>query len=226
MNKETARSLFMDYLYDELEQDQRKELEQFLAEHPDLQNELEELGEVRSMLEHLPVQDPAEQLVMMEPEQSGFQDWWNELIGSLIPKNGFARAGFAVASLLILFVVMGAFTKLNISVDDNGFELAFGDKQEVLQQGVTAQQVDYLLQQMKEENALMVADAVQQVQQAQDEKLEQSLINFADYIEEQRINDLQMISSGINNMEEVYYDRFRQTDQVLGDLIQTVSTRN
>lgn len=226
MNKETARSLFMDYLYDELEDDQRKELETYLSQNPELKKELDELGDVRSMLQHLPVQDPAEQIIMVEPERSGFQDWWNTLIESWIPGSGFVRAGFALASVLILFVVMGAFTKMNISINNNGFELAFGEKQEVVQQGFTAEQVDYLLQQMREENALMVSEAVQAVQQTQDEKLEQTLINFADYVEEQRRSDLRMISSGLTSMEETYYDRFRQTDQVLGELIQTVSTRN
>lgn len=223
MNKETARSLFMDYLYDELEPDQRKELEQFLANHPDLQKELEELGDVRSMLQHLPVQDPAEQLVIVEPDKSGFQDWWNEFINSWIPQSKIVRAGFTMASLLILFVMLGAFTQLNISINDNGFQLAFGEPKEPVQQGYTTEQVEYLLEQVRQENAAMVAEAVQAVQENQDQKLEQTLVNFADYIEQQRRNDLQMISSGLNDMEETYYTRFRQTDQVLGDLIQTVS---
>ncbi|MFD2531061.1 anti-sigma factor family protein [Gracilimonas halophila] len=226
MNKETARSLFMDYLYGELEQDQRKELEIFLSQDPELQKELDELGDVRSMLQHLPVQDPAEQLVMVEPNKSGFQDWWNELIESWIPTNGFARAGFAMASVLILFVVVGAFTKMNISVDNGGFNLTFGEKQEIIQQGFTPQQVEMLLQQVREDNAVMISDAIQQAQQQQENRIEKTLVNFADYIEQQRQSDLQMISSGIYNMEETYYDRFRQTDQVLGELIQTVSTRN
>jgi hypothetical protein len=226
MNKETARSLFMDYLYDELKPDQRKELEQFLATHPELQKELEELGDVRSMLQHLPVQDPNEQLTMVELNQSGFQDWWNKLIESWIPKNGFVRTGFAIASLLILFVMLGAFTQMNISINENSFQLAFGELQEPAQQVYSTEQVEYLLEQVRQENAAMVAEAVQAIQENQDEKLEQTLVNFADYVEQQRQNDLQMISAGLNNMEETYYTRFRQTDQVLGDLIQTVSTRN
>jgi hypothetical protein len=226
MNKETARSLFMDYLYDELEPETRKELEQFLENNSDLQKELDELGSVRNMLQHLPVQDPAEQLILVEPDTAGFQSWWNELFESWIPRNGFARAGLTMTSLLILFVVMGAFTNMNISINDNGFNLAFGETKEPVQSGFTPEQVDYLLQQVKEENALMITEAVQALQESQDEKLEQTLFNFADYMEEQRRVDLQLISSGLNNMEEVYYDRFRQTDQVLGELIQTVSTRN
>ena len=226
MNKETARSLFMDYLYDELEYGQRKELETFLSQNPELKKELDELSNVRSMLSHLPVQNPTEQLVMVEPNKSGFQEWWNELIGGLLPGNGFARAGFAMASILLVFVVIGAFTKMNITVNESGFNLAFGNKQEIIQQGFTPQQVEMLLQQVKEENAIMISDAVQAAQQQQENRIEKTLINFADYIEQQRQSDLQMISSGLYNMEETYYDRFRQTDQVLGELIQTVSTRN
>lgn len=226
MNKETARSLFMDYLYDELEADQRKELETFLSNNPELKQELEELSNVRSMLSHLPVQDPEEQLVMVEPDKSGFQEWWNELIGGLLPRNGFARAGFAMASLLLVFVVLGAFTKMNITINNRGFNLAFGEKQEIIQQGFTPQQVQHLLQQVREDNAIMISDAIQAAQQQQENRIEKTLVNFADYIEQQRQTDLQMISSGFYDMEETYYDRFRQTDQVLGDLIQTVSTRN
>jgi len=72
----------------------------------------------------------------------------------------------------------------------------------------------------------MISDAVQSAQQQQENELEKTLVNFADYIEQQRQSDLQMISSGLYDMEETYYDRFRQTDQVLGELIQTVSTGN
>ena len=226
MNKETARSLFMDYLYDELEQDQRQELEIFLSQNPELKKELKELSDVRSMISHLPVQDPAEQLVMVEPDKSGLQEWWNELIGGLLPKNGFARAGFALASLLVVFTILGAFTKMNVTINDNGFNLAFGEKQEIIQQGFTPQQVEQLLQQVREDNAVMISDAVQSAQQQQEAELEKTLVNFADYIEQQRQSDLQMISSGLYDMEETYYDRFRQTDQVLGELIQTVSTGN
>ncbi len=226
MNKETARSLFMDYLYDELEPDQRKELEIYLSKHPELQKELEELSDVRSMLSHLPVQGPAEQLVMVEPNKSGFQDWWNELLESWIPGSGFARAGMAIASLLGVFLIAGAVTKMNITINDSGFNLAFGEKQEIIQQGFTPQQVEHLLQQVREDNAVMISDAIQAAQQQQESRLEKTLVNFADYIEQQRQSDLQMISSGLYNMEETYYDRFRQTDQVLGELIQTVSTRN
>lgn len=225
MNKETARSLFMDYLYDELEQDQRNELEQFLSQNPEVKKELDELSDVRSMIAHLPVQDPAEQLVMVDPAKSGFQEWWNDLLGTILPKKGVAKAGFALASLIVVFVIIGAVTKINITLNDSGFNLAFGEKKEIIQQGFTPQQVNYLLQQVKQENARMITETVQAAQEHQESRIEKTLINFADYIEQQRQSDIQMINSGLLTMEETYYDRFKQTDQVLGEIIQTVSTK-
>jgi hypothetical protein len=226
MNKETARSLFMDYLYDELEADQKNELDHFLSQNPELKKELDELAEVRTMIVHLPVQDPAEQLVVVQPKRDGFTYRWRHIIETLLPKNGFAKAGFALASVLVVFVILGALSKMNITVNEEGFNVAFGNPPEVVQQGFTPEQVNYLLQQMKQENALVVEEAVQAVQKNQTDRLEKTLINFADYMEQQRQEDLQMINSGLLTMEKTYYNRFRKTDQVLGEIIQTVSNRN
>ena len=67
MNKEEARLLLMDYMYGELNEAKKSELLDFINQHDDLKQEFEELTETQSFLHHLPVQDPAEQLVIMEP---------------------------------------------------------------------------------------------------------------------------------------------------------------
>ncbi|MEX0608842.1 MAG: hypothetical protein WD016_10840 [Balneolaceae bacterium] len=225
MNKETARLLFMDYLYDELEADQKTELEKYLSEHPDLQNELNELADVRSLLTHLPVQDPAGQLVIVEPEQKNI-NWWGELREALIPKNNYARAGFAMAACLLVFMVTAAFLQINMSMNDDGFTVAFGERESQPEQAFSVEQVEYLINQVKEENALLMAQFIEVAQEQQDQKLEEAFTSFAHFVDQQRTSDLRLISSDLSSLEETYYDRFRKTDQVLGEIIQTVSTRN
>lgn len=226
MNKEQARSHFMDYLYDELSPEKRSEFESFISDHPDLKKELNELSEVRSMLAHLPTRDADEQLVLMDPQSSEqlVMDRLRDWVQSLIPVSTFARTGLAMASLILAFFITGASTDLNLSIGNNGFELSFGEPR-VVQEGFTPQQVEYLLGQMKQENALMISQAVQSVQENQQQQLEKTLLNFADYMEQQRLSDLNMISTGMVAMEENYSNRFRQTDQVLGEIIQTVSSQ-
>ncbi len=52
-----ARSLFMDYLYGELDNEQHIEMETFLDNHPHLLEELNELRETRSMIQNIPLED-------------------------------------------------------------------------------------------------------------------------------------------------------------------------
>ncbi|MTI87380.1 MAG: hypothetical protein FH748_05365 [Balneolaceae bacterium] len=222
MNKETARMLFMEYLYDELEEDQKTELENFLDANPALKAELEELSNVRSMLSHLPVKDPAGQIVLVEPETNSWFNWWNNFIDSLILRSKIAKAGFALGMCLLLFISIASLTKMNVKMGSDGFHLSFGEPQTV-QQGFTADQLEQLITQVKEDNARMVAQLVETAQEEQQKQFEETLINFADYVEQQRTSDLKLISTGLTNLDETYYDRFRQTDQVLGEIIQTVS---
>lgn len=226
MNKETARSLLMDYLYDELEEEQRLAFEEALTRFPDLRADAEKLSGVRSLLTHLPVKDPQEQLLLLDPSKSGFLQWWNEFLSGWLPLKKSYRLAFGFSFLIGLFVVLGSLTRMSVSINNNGFNLSFGEVQETAQPAFTPEQVDYLIQQVKQENARMVSEAVQAVQANQEEKLEKTLFNFADYIEQQRLADLNLISDGLVSLEESYSDRFHRTDLVLGEIIQTVNESN
>lgn len=227
MTKDDARILFMDYIYGELNDTEKQELELFVNQHEDLKLELEELSDTRSLLQHLPVQSPAEQLVMMEPEQKksgASQSWWKSLSGFLAPQSGFGRAGFAMATFVLLFFVMGAFTDMNISTGDKGFSISFGEQTQA-QTGYTSAQVEMIINQVQRENAQLVNEIVLAAQELQEVQFQQTFASFADYLNDQRNSDLQLINIGLTSLEENTYDRFRQTDQVLGEIIETVSIK-
>lgn len=226
MTKDDARNLFMDYLYGELEADKIRELELFINQHEDLKQEFEEVTETRSLLQHLPVQRPAEQLVMMEPESksaSPKESWWASLTSLLLPSSSFGRVGFGVATFVFLFVVMGALTKMSISTNNYGFQLTFGEQPPV-QTGYTAAQVELIINQVQRENAQMISEYVLATQEQQDLQFQQTLATFAQFLEDRRESDIEQFSYSLTSLEENTYNRFRQTDQVLGEIIQTVST--
>ncbi len=228
MTKEEARILLMDYMYGELEADQAKELEQYISQHADLKQELEELTETRSMLQHLPVQSPQEQLVIMEPEtreKTATSNWWERVRTALSPQAGFARTSFAIAGFVFLFVITGALTNMKVSIGDNGFSMTFGE-QPPAQVGYTPSQVELIINQVQKENAQLVNQIVLAAQEQQEEQFQQTLATFAQYIDDQRATDLELMNYSLSSLEETTYNRFRQTDQVLGEIIQTVSTND
>ena len=225
MTKEQARDLFIDYMYGELDLDMQKKLEAMLDQHPDLKAELDGLMETREVLVHLPVQEPKEQFVLLEPEQPEPESkrWINTLLDFLKPQSGVGRFGIAMASFAFLFLALGSISNMNMSVKDGNFELSFGEQVNT-PTGYSAAQVEMLISQVRQENAELVSQMVLAAQEQQELQFEQTLASFAEYLDDQRATDLELIDYSFANFQETTYDRFVQTDAVLSEIIQTVST--
>lgn len=224
MTKEEARELFIDYMYGGLDIDTQQQLEAFVQQHPDLKDELDGMMETRQVLQQMPVESPTEQFVMMEPEavKSSFRVAIENFWAALSPKSGFGRAGFAIASFVFLFIITGSLTNLNFSMQDGEIFLRFGE-QPPAQVGYSAAQVEMIINQVQAENAELVAEIVQAAQEQQESQFQQTLESFASYLDEQRTSDLELIDYSLANLQETTYNRFVQTDQVLGEIIETVS---
>ena len=224
MTKEEARELFIDFMYGGLDIDTQQQLEAFVQQHPDLKDELDGMMETRQVLQQMPVESPTEQFVMMDPAvaKSSFRSSFEKLWTALSPKSGFGRAGFAVASFVFLFIITGSLTNLNFSMQDGEIFLRFGE-QPPAQVGYSAAQVEMIINQVQAENAELVAEIVQAAQEQQESQFQQTLASFASYLDEQRTSDLELIDYSLSNLQETTYNRFVQTDQVLGEIIETVS---
>ena len=112
---------------------------------------------------------------------------------------------------------------MKVSVTDGAFSLTFGE-QPAEQTGFTAEQVQLIVSQVQQENADMINEYIESAQAQQQLQFEQTLSTFADYFNDQRASDWELFNYGLSSLEETTYNRFEQTDQVLGEIIQTVST--
>lgn len=228
MTHEEARILMMDALYDELTGPEMQRLQQYLNEHPELREEFEAFGTTRQILSELPAEEPAGRFVMVEPGQSALHRWWNEFIDSLIFRSRMAKAALALSALMLVFFAAAGLSEMNINYSDDGFRMAFGSEPLTpppVQQGISPEQVQYMLDEMRAENARMISAAVEEATSQQAGEFRQTLLDFASYMEQQRNTDLRLISSGLNSLEEDYNTRYRQTNRMLGEIIQTVQTQ-
>lgn len=220
MNEQQARSLFMDYLYDEISENQKEKLEKFLEKHPDLKEELSALGETRSVLQNMPEPDPAEKMLVVEPRERSFADWWQDA-KNLLPRSSFGKTAFAAAAAILLFLFAGSLAQLQISTSGNGMTVSFGNVAPA-NKGLTADQADALVQEIREENAAMLADYAESIQRQNQEQLQQVVTHF----EEQRMNDLQLVSQAIDELQQNTNYRLYQTNEYLSEVLQTVSYQN
>ena len=96
MNKE---ALLMDYLYGEMNDEQRREFEQMLKDDPALAQEIQDLRETRSILATVEEEEPQPTLVSIKPYVSPWHRWgWPVgIAASLLLLLGLTNARFEAA---------------------------------------------------------------------------------------------------------------------------------
>ncbi|MEX0905181.1 MAG: hypothetical protein WD604_05735 [Balneolaceae bacterium] len=217
MTEQEAKSLFMDYLYDEMESKEKQEFEQFLKQHPALAEELKELSGTRSLLQHVPLKTPSHKLVMMNPEATAGKQWIY---------HPYTRAALAVAATFLMVVLSFSLIDVQFGQAGQGFFVTFGNQNQTpvtTEQGINEEEVYELIEQIRAENALLLASVIEQSEEQQQLQLEQTIETLTDYYDKRRQQDLLLITEGLAQLEEETYYRFLQTDEALGDLIYALS---
>lgn len=106
----------MDYLYDELSERERQEVEQWLANNPEARQELDALQQMRALLSAVPEAEPTTPIVKISSSHSIRRRW----LPLAIPA--------AAAAVLLLLVA----TNVSVQTHENGFTVAFGKAPEMI----------------------------------------------------------------------------------------------
>ncbi len=220
----------MDYLYDEMNDFEKKAFEEMIRKQPDLQKEFDELRMTRNLMNtHSaavppfqpvePVQTDQNPDTKSKPEQSQK--------GRILNLPPFVRNLMAVAaSILIVFMGM-ALAGVETGSTDNGFYVMIGNPplQPVpAEPGLTEERVIAMLEQMQAEQTVLLAGLMEEVQSQQNEQIHELFTLLTDYYEERRQQDLRMIADGMNQLEYETQNRFDRTNTALGSLIYALST--
>lgn len=220
MNDQLARSLFMDYLYDEIETSEKEKLEHYLQQNPELRKELETLQETRLVLQQMPDADPAHQLLMIEPRERSLAQWWQEA-KCLLPKSIPGKTAFAAAAALLLFFLAGSLARLQIDASESGVAISLGNSSGQ-SEALSPEQAEALISQIKEENAAMLSEYAEAIHQQNEQQLQQ----VVGYFEEQRMNDLRLVNQTLNELQQNTNYRISRTNEYLAEVLQTVSYEN
>jgi|GEM_PF-1342335 len=223
MNKQKARSHFMDYIYGELDDLQKKELEAYLAIHPDLSNELDELRDTRTMIRNIPMEESAHKLLIVRPETGQLQEWYKNAKEVLLPASALARTALAMAAILLLTLLFGSFARLQVTSTGEGWAIAFGAEPTVVQQSVDSETLNEIMELMRQENVLLLSALMEETQQQNEAQLSEAVTAILGYMEEQRRRDLQLVGRGLAEIEEENYYRYLQTNETLGELLYVIN---
>ncbi len=217
MNDQLARSLFMDYLYEEITPEDKQRLEAYLKEHPALQNELDKLQQTRKLLLQMPEEQPSQKILMLEPRKRSFSQWWQDA-RYLLPQSFWGKTAFAAAAGFILLMVIGSIAKVHVETTDAGYSLSLGYRP-VINEGLSVQQTEALVDQIRQENAAMLTDYAETLNRQNEQQMRQ----VVQYFEQQRMNDLQLIDQNLTQLQQANSYRWQQANRYLGEVLQNVS---
>ena len=113
--------------------------------------------------------------------------------------------------------------QLDASIRKN-LDVNSGKINELVQQASMAsqEQIRQFVSGIQAENATLVKDYFQLTSSEQKKYVENLLVDFAKYLQQQRNDDLQLVSTRLNNLEQ-NTDLFKQeTEQILSSIITTV----
>lgn len=226
MDKKELQAKLIDYLYDEMSPDERKAFEAHLRDHPDLQQELDEMAGTRRLFgEDSDDITPGKLMLIDLPDQKEDEEEVRK------PATIFTlKALTAVAAALLLAVLLFTVANLQITQTDSGTLISFGsapnsqpqtepEPDVQTEQFITEDEFYALLAELQQENNRMMASALEQTQAQHREQMQDVVQTLTNYYDRRRQQDLMLISEGLATLEEETYYRFLQTEAAFEDLL-------
>lgn len=216
MKYRPEESTLISYIYDELSSEEHAKVEAYLSGSEEARKELEELRATLSTLGQL--KDKEVDVPTFTFNQS------SRVVVAENPTINFWKKSMAIAASIALLIFVGYLTKFNVSVGEQGFQLAFGNQGEGYSQ---------------EEVKSMITEAISENNNELNRKLANSEEGIRNYVADknqslqtrliQQVSDHPQSVSDLENEKQQYLAYLKQlieeseimqkryTDQVLTD---------
>lgn len=167
MNYKPDESTLIDYLYEELSQQEREQVHQYLEQNPGVKKELEELKEVRTIMGKLPDNEVAEPTFIFDRNEV-------VVVKRNILESSFFKTMASIAASIVLVILTGYFTNAHISYSDSTLNIGFGVIEPVSTPSeITKEEVRSWMQQTMAENNTDILDKIDDVEDHLSKKFNQ-----------------------------------------------------
>ena len=217
MDNSELQSKLMDYIYGEMEPEERQEFEQQLHEQPELQNEMEEMRSTKNLF--------GEDTSEISPKKLMLIDTGPKQKSSGASKLFYLKTAAAIAATILLALFALSYANLQISTNESGMVISFGtataqpEPPPQTEDFVTEEEFYALMNELQDQNNQVMATALAQTRQQHQQQMENVIETLTAYYDQRRQQDLVLVSEGLAQLEEETYYKFLQTEQTIEDLI-------
>ncbi|GAB5527455.1 MAG: hypothetical protein Roseis2KO_53270 [Roseivirga sp.] len=191
------------YLYGELDESKRAQLDQYLKQQPEARTALEGMEETRLLMSQWEDEEVPVMPGFIQPYENSEWLYWRKYV--------------AIAATILLIITLGWVSKFNLSYDENGFQAGFTPPTK----GLSMDEVAELMAKERENILAQLDSDIQSIQVGIDDNrnfIENSIEKFSELPEEQinnLLNDqkqqiLAEMSQLSDKLTEDYREVFRQ----------------
>ncbi|MBD3288335.1 hypothetical protein GF337_05985 [candidate division KSB1 bacterium] len=219
MKCDDTKLLFMDFIYNEISDEDEQVLQNHLSGCVSCREEFQSLKQTSGILRKWEDVDPKLNLIFVSDKKSIFGAFMDKF--SFAPKKlafGFAL-GFA--SIILFFSIANT----ELSFKDGDFSMKMGLFKTRTEQAQLSPEVQQaLLNQLQQQNAQMISEMIRQSEQRQRQELAATLTKFSREFNYQRTNDLKLMGAGLDEIEQKLYQQMeKQTNDRFNNLIRYIN---
>jgi hypothetical protein len=202
MQCKEIQSLMIEDIYNEIEPNNKKLLQQHLNQCERCQTEFREL------------KDTTKTLKLLKDEESGAIELPPIITTHKSKKRIFYRIATVAASILIILSVIN----LRISIDSGGFDISFNFLG--LNSGTDTMAANIIENGSQVEQLQLMTQMIQAANDQQRQEIVTLLTDFYQAVEMRRQADLKVISQNMETLQSVSNQRIEETHKTMQDLIQ------
>jgi len=217
------KPLFMDFLYNEITKEDQRLFEAHLSQCESCQKELESLQKTSNILQQWEDVDPDFNVVMVS-ENVSWVSLVKQRLNQFFPVPKKLAYGFAYAAAGIFLLL--AIANTEISYRQGEFKMSMGlfSKPASQQQPENVLTQEFL-NQWREDNYYLMSSLIQQSEQRQRKERTSNILQLRQEFARQRIEDLNLVGLGLDNIEQTTVRQLKRTDSNLNELIQLINTQ-
>ncbi len=217
------KPLLMDYCYDEISNEDRSLFLAHLAECQSCQQELEALKRTSSILQCWENVDPDFNVVLVTEKAPWFGQL-KERLAHIIPKP--KKVAFGLAAFALGIFVFLAIANTEISYRQGEFKMSMGlfskSSEQAADNNLLTQQ---FIEKLQQENYYLTNSLIQQSELRQRKELAANILKLKQDFERRRVEDLNLVGFGLDNIEKKTYRQIERTDKSLNEIIQLINAQ-
>ena len=203
------------YLYDEIDQTAKSQCEAHLLECESCRKEVQAFQGIRTSLK--PEDAPPMPYSIRMPLSS-------TQTASVLPlyQLSWFRIMASSAAAMMLIMLSAWITDLRVEFGQHAVTIGFGSPAELnsvpIQKGLDTD-LERMMAQFRNEQSNLVNSLSDSIRQSQQQQFDQTLAAFQRYLEQRRIEDLELIALSLDEMQQINDTRFVETQYMLSQLV-------